>query len=264
MVASGEVAHLDPALLAGPAVEYVDPAEALERTVNRVRSHAPSLEVRATGVTSGFIRTLISASQTADSIVVTGYGSSGMREVLVGSLGIQLASHAACPVVVVRDGPQPALAPHPSVVVGVDGSPVSNDAVGYAFLQASAQSVGLVVVHAWKVGPFEEPLGPEASDDWWARRSDPEQALTAEALAGWREKYPDVDVLTRVVRGRPVDALVAESEGAALVVVGSRGWGDLRGALLGSVSQGTLRRVRCPVAVVRPRAAGTTDEVVHP
>jgi nucleotide-binding universal stress UspA family protein len=74
---------------------------------------------------------------------------------------------------------------------------------------------------------------------------------------GWAEKYRDVVVGRQVVRSAAVDAIVAESDEASLVVVGSRGWGDVRGALLGSVSQGCLRRVHCPVAVVRPRAAAS-------
>jgi nucleotide-binding universal stress UspA family protein len=125
--------------------------------------------------------------------------------------------------------------------------------VGYAYLQAAERGVGLTVVHAWQVDPIEESLGYAASDTWWSEFSNPEQVLTAESLAGWGEKYPDVVVRRRIVRGAAVDTIVAESEDAGLVVVGSRGWGDFRGTLLGSVSQGVIRRVHRPVAVVRPR-----------
>jgi nucleotide-binding universal stress UspA family protein len=73
----------------------------------------------------------------------------------------------------------------------------------------------------------------------------------AEALAGWAEKYPDVEVHKQVVRGHPVEVILEESAGAELLVLGSRGRGGFAGLLLGSVSQGVLHRTPCPVAVVR-------------
>ncbi len=89
---------------------------------------------------------------------------------------------------------------------------------------------------------------------------DPDQAATqarrmlAETLAGWAEKYPDVDVHA-VARHdmHPVLALVEESRDAGILVVGSRGRGGFAGLLLGSVSQSLVDNAQCPVAVVRPR-----------
>ena len=56
----------------------------------------------------------------------------------------------------------------------------------------------------------------------------------------------------RVVCGRAVDELLAESGGAGLLIVGSHGRGGLRSFLLGSVSHAVLHAAVCPVAVVRP------------
>ncbi|WP_344222961.1 universal stress protein, partial [Lapillicoccus jejuensis] len=80
-----------------------------------------------------------------------------------------------------------------------------------------------------------------------------EDMLTWTAIAGWRERLPDVPVRVRVRQWSPVEALLAEADQAELLVVGSHGWGDVRGLLLGSVSQAVLRRSPVPVAVVRPR-----------
>jgi nucleotide-binding universal stress UspA family protein len=78
-----------------------------------------------------------------------------------------------------------------------------------------------------------------------------EQELAlAESLAGWSEKYPDVEVDRRVVLGQPVQTLVDAADGAQLLVVGSRGRGAVRSALLGSVSHGVAHLATCPVAVV--------------
>ena len=64
-------------------------------------------------------------------------------------------------------------------------------------------------------------------------------------------EYPDVPVEVRVVRGRPQEALVEASDGAGLVVVGSRGRGGFRGLLLGSTSKHVLRESHSPVIVTR-------------
>jgi nucleotide-binding universal stress UspA family protein len=75
--------------------------------------------------------------------------------------------------------------------------------------------------------------------------------LLSEALAGWSEKYPDVQVIAETIRVHPARVLADASEAAALVVVGSRGRGAFAELLLGSVSQNVLQQARCPVAVVR-------------
>jgi nucleotide-binding universal stress UspA family protein len=156
----------------------------------------------------------------------------------------------------------PEILPHrPGVVVGVDGSPGSGDAIGQAFLQAAERALPLTVVHAWQVDLA--PAGELALDRENARRAVGEaaRAVTAESIAGWGEKYPDVVVRPHVLDAHPVDALIEHSRGAELVVVGSRGRGGFRGLLLGSVSQGVLHHAHCPVMVVRPAGppTGETD-----
>jgi nucleotide-binding universal stress UspA family protein len=191
---------------------------------------------------------LVNASETAATVVVGARGLSAARGVLVGSVSLQVATHARCPVVVVHDRPTPA--PGAPVVVGVDGSPVSTNAISYAYEQASSRGVGLTVVHAWWLENVE---GAAAAAIWtvdWARFAEEEQALVAESLAGWEDKYPEVAVRRHSVRGLPVEALVRQSENACLVVVGTRGRGGFAGLLLGSVSQGVIHSSHCPVAIV--------------
>ncbi len=81
-----------------------------------------------------------------------------------------------------------------------------------------------------------------------------ETRLLAELLAGWSEKYPDVQVTRQVAGARASDALLVASGRAQLLVVGARGVGGFRGLLFGSVSQAMLHHARCPVAVVRAGA----------
>jgi nucleotide-binding universal stress UspA family protein len=80
----------------------------------------------------------------------------------------------------------------------------------------------------------------------------------SEAVAPWREAFPDVAVHERLLEGHPETVVAKETRGAALVVVGSRGRAPLTGLVLGSTSQALLDRSNCPVAVVR-RSDGPAD-----
>jgi nucleotide-binding universal stress UspA family protein len=133
------------------------------------------------------------------------------------------------------------------VLVGIDGSPVSELATAIAFDEASRRGVELTALHAWS--DFE--VLALSGVDWPALQSEADRSL-AERLAGWQERYPDVRVHRLVVRDRPARQLIDESQSAQLVVVGSHGRGGLTGMLLGSVSNAVLHAVRMPVIVARP------------
>jgi nucleotide-binding universal stress UspA family protein len=80
--------------------------------------------------------------------------------------------------------------------------------------------------------------------------------VLAEALAGWRDKYPDVVVRRELTHGGARKSLIGATHRAQLVEVGTRGRGGFTGLLLGSVSQAVLHHAACPVAVVpHPRTA---------
>jgi nucleotide-binding universal stress UspA family protein len=133
------------------------------------------------------------------------------------------------------------------VVVGVDGSRLSEAALAFAVDTAVRRGTSLVAVHAW-----QDTADPRVAAliDWEAVAVE-EAAVLAERLAGWQDKNPDLTIERRVVRDSPAHELTALSATAQLVVVGSRGRGGFAGLLLGSVSQALLRHAACPVAVVR-------------
>jgi nucleotide-binding universal stress UspA family protein len=194
---------------------------------------------------------LVQASLTADTVVLGRRGVGTVGRMLTGSTSMQVAAHAHCPVVVVRDGgPEPGTRRH--VVVGVDGSGLSSDAVAYAVDHAALWETDVTVVHAWDIGLVEGTLALNAPIEVWEGFEDRRVRMTAEAVAGWAERYPDVAIHTKVVHGDAADALLQASDEAALLVVGGRGHGGFLGLLLGSVSRTVLHLATCPVAVVRP------------
>ena len=228
--------------------------EVVQAAVSRVRAVAPELTLTWDVPLGAAAGELVAASAHADTVVVGARGRGAVAGVLLGTVSLTVAMHAHCPVVVVHGG-APTEGPQAGrVVVGVDGSEHSGAAVGYAFGQASSRGVGLTAVHCWWLQISEGEIAGTAEPQGPADVAESGRLVVAEAIAGWREKYPDVDVRELVLQEFPVESLVAQSEGAELMVLGSRGQGGFTGLLLGSVSQGVLRAAHGPVAVVRPSA----------
>ncbi|PWI13248.1 universal stress protein UspA [Streptomyces sp. Act143] len=222
----------------------------LTEAERRARKAAPGVAVEREVVVGEPVLVLEAESRTASLAVVGSRGLSRFGSLLLGSTAGHLAAHAACPVLVVRGRPRPA----GPVLLAVDGSPASRGAVEFAFAQASLHSTDMIALHIWNTrteraydGPADPPFVTYDED----RLRDEEQRVLSEALGGLREKYPDVAVHRRLVRGRVRHSLIEATSEAGLLVVGARGHGGFAGLLLGSVSQAVLHHADCPVAVVR-------------
>ena len=178
---------------------------------------------------------LLEASGESLLTVVSSHGHSARTEELIGSFAIHTAEHGLGPVAVVRS---PALGTGP-IVVGTDGSPVSDHAIDYAFSAAHAHRVPLHVVHC-----------AHGSDE------DRQLADLESTLTDRRTAHADVEVVTAVESGKPQHALLdyAAARGAAQLIVGARGVSGFAGIVLGSVSRSLLATSSIPVVVVRPEA----------
>ncbi len=226
----------------------------LTTAAENARLRCPDLEVTTHLVVAGAPLAILEEAKDAELVVLGSRGLGGVAGLLIGSVGVHVAAHAPCPVVIIRGLPEASSTGTDAgqVVVGVDGSEVSAHAVEFAFEEASLRGLGLTAVHAWD-HPSLEGAGvmlPLIVD--FEQAESEELMLLSECLAGWREKYPDVPVVQRLVRKRPTKALIEAADGAELLVVGSRGRGGFAGLLLGSVSLAALNHAHCPVAVVRP------------
>ncbi|MBM7808883.1 nucleotide-binding universal stress UspA family protein [Geodermatophilus bullaregiensis] len=144
--------------------------------------------------------------------------------------------------------------PQGGVVVGVDGSACARAALAWAGGLAARGGLPLTVVRAWSIptAPRPDCWEPGYVPPIWEYERAVLAALADDiAAAGLPEELP---VERRAEHCAPVDALVAASSGADLLVVGARGRGGARGRLPGSVGTSVLRAAHCPVTVVR---AGT-------
>ncbi|AYE96274.1 universal stress protein [Mycobacterium paragordonae] len=205
------------------------------------------LTIRTELVHSTPVAAMIEMSKNAAVLVLGAAGRGAVARLLLGSVSAGVVRHADCPVAIIHD--EDPLMPHPlraPVLLGIDGSPASEAATAVAFDEASRRGVELIALHARNDLEVVELPGL----DWEKVKAEAEITL-AERLAGWQETYPDVKVCRVVVCDRPSRQLVARSESAQLVVVGSHGRGALSGMLLGSVSNAIVHSARMPVIVAR-------------
>lgn len=139
----------------------------------------------------------------------------------------------------------------PLIVVGVDGSECSRNALGYAVEEARLRQARLLIVSAWSIpvmvyaggympgidpGTFKHAAMKEAED----------------AREEVRRTAPDLEVEAISPNASPADALLAAAEDAQMLVVGARGLGGFERLLLGSVSQQVAVHAHCVVTIVRP------------
>ncbi|MFD0277427.1 universal stress protein [Kitasatospora sp. NPDC127111] len=150
---------------------------------------------------------------------------------------------------------------NPRIVVGVDGSPASEQALRWAVDYARMAGGSVTAIAAWEYPAFY---------GWAGLSVPPAEGFNPEELAGRTLSAtvakvvgdgPEVRITEAVLPGNAAQALLEAAAGAALVVVGSRGLGGFSGALLGSVSRHLTEHAPCPVVVVRDgqvpgRAAG--------
>ncbi|WP_245663976.1 universal stress protein [Nocardia arthritidis] len=192
---------------------------------------------------------LIERSAQARMLVVGSRGRGAFQRGLLGSVSIATTHHAHCPVAVIHGiSAIDAVSARQPVLVGVDGTGNSVPAVELAFEEASRRKVDLVALHAWS-----DTSGTDMPARGWDAARESAEAVLAESLVGWGERYPDVTVRRVVTADRPVRSLLEQSADAQLLIVGTRGRGGFVSTVLGSTSNALLHSVEVPMIVVRSR-----------
>jgi nucleotide-binding universal stress UspA family protein len=142
-----------------------------------------------------------------------------------------------------------------SIVVGVDGSPSSDEALRWAVREAELTGAVVKAIIAWHypiaVGGYG--WAPVVMDDGIDMQAISEKVL-AEAAGKAVPPGSAARIEQHVIEGYPPQALIDASADADLLVVGSRGHGTFTDALLGSVSQHCAHHAKCPVVIVRQQS----------
>ncbi len=225
----------------------------LDTAADEIRRTYPGVEVSTDLVSADPRSALIDASSHAVLTAVGTRGGARIPEVMLGSVALHVAAHGRSPVAVISRSVTPEH--RGPILLGVDPSGNSEAAIAFAFDEAALRGTSIDAVLVWddvadrSFARFVADIGQLDDEE--------EHAVLGEALAGWRDKYPDVSVRQVVLRGRPADVLLhfgADRDPALraqLGVVGTRGRGGVAGVLLGSTSQALVGHASWPVVVVR-------------
>lgn len=150
-----------------------------------------------------------------------------------------------------------------SIIVGVDGSEESEQALRWALEEARARGAGVIAVMVYSVPPSYYPYGVPgaASDSLLETIGRQAETELAELLERTGAEAEGLSVEAEVAEHhQPARALTDRAGRDDLLVVGSRGRGGFTGLLLGSVSQQVVHHAPCPVVVVRGESAEETAE----
>lgn len=197
--------------------------------------------VNARAVHGSAPEALVGLATSDDLMVVGARGLGGFKGLLLGSVSAKVLELAPCPVVVIHS--ETPLGDDGAIVVGVDGSEGSDQAVAWAAAEARSSGDPVVLVSAWQAPLYPTMAVPQVLE---ALAEGTEEQLAQLAAS---EVLDGVEVSTEVVVGSAAHALVARDD-AGMIVVGSRGRGVVAGVLLGSVSRQVVHHATAPVVVV--------------
>lgn len=217
----------------------------VEEGVAHAAQSAPGVEIR-TSLLSGWPREQLRKISAGEEMLVVGSrGIGGFLGLLVGSVSLEMAATAACPVAVIRaeehpDGP---------VVVAIDNSGATA-ALEDACTMAAAMEAPLVIVHVQHAPDgyrlLRDPVHPHPSAE----------SLLDSAVSTARNLAPGIAVESRLLTDTSVArAILSASDGARLTVVGTKGHGLIRGSI-GSTAHAVLHHAKGPVLVSRRNNAG--------
>lgn len=195
---------------------------------------------------------VLEAADDADLVVVGSRGLGGFKELVVGSTSYRVAAHATAPVAVVRGGADSEPWACVGIVVGVDGSRAAVRAVRWAVAEAVLRGVDVALVHGY-FAPSAALLSgvatPEQIETERTRaRTQAETVL--DAVLADVDVPEGVTVTPQVTAGTPAAAILSHTTAAHLTVVGTRGHGGIRRAVVGSTSHQVLHHAPGPVVVV--------------
>ncbi|MFQ4149425.1 universal stress protein [Arthrobacter sp. LAPM80] len=217
----------------------------LESEAGTARELAPAVHVQTRLVSGETVPVLVELSAGATMVVVGTDRTADSHGEGFGAVNLQLAMMGRCPVAVI---PVQHTAVDAGVVVGIDGSAHSLAAAYFAADEAVETGKELTVIYA----------AGSSSGARMATRDDPTGRMILESTVSClRARHIHLSVSDRFdSEDAPASALAGASQGAQMLVVGSRGRGAVQHAIMGSVTQDLLLHVPCPLILTRPAGRG--------
>lgn len=241
--------HLAPAA-PSPSALQVETRRMLARVQADIRAEYPELDVETQLSTNTDPDGLVLAGRQAELLVLGSRGIGGFERLLLGSNSLTAAARAVCPVVLVRAAATEAATLSRPVVLGLDARHPSDALIEFALRAAEERGTTLRIVHTWGLPPLwsVNPLNLGAGEQ--GEMESLETQLLHDAVLGWHDKYPAVEIHPDVRFGSAAEVLVDESDRACLVVVGRHLHRPPLGLRLGPVVHSVIHYATCPVAVV--------------
>lgn len=218
----------------------------LQRVHDAVRADFPDLRILRTLSRRTPVKALTELSRDARMVVLACAEVSPVGALFVGSTTLAVVAGSACPVVAWR-GEVPAPTEQP-IVVGIDECRISRAALSTAFGLADGLGVGLVVVNAMSPRRAPGQVNIPVMVDWQALEERARLRLS-DIVAPVSARWPAVDVRYAVGRNAASRVIIDHAVGAQLVVVGSRGRGEVASALLGSTGLALLHHSPVPIVL---------------
>lgn len=228
-------------------------AAARDAAEESLRAHAERYAASGVNITTRItvgdpVGELIAASKDAAMLVLgsdyRGPGAGPAR----GSHGIRIVAGSECPVAVIPDID---LDDRRGVVVGVDGSEISERAIAFAAEEADRLGEPLLAVSVWTPIAAPRNAAMVMPEEYRAGMNQVAHEALALSIAGLRAQHPGIEIEEHVVEGYPSAVINQLATTARLTVVGSRGRGVIRRFLLGSISHEVLQRLAAPTVIVR-------------
>ena len=241
--------HVDPWLTA--VTPAADQHRMLAQIQHKIQHRCPGLVVETELVEGGrVIETLATEAGSGGALVLGTRGLGGFAELLIGSVSLETASCAPAPVIVVPSDRQPETPHAPEIVVGIDTLDASAAVIEFALNEAVLHGARLRAVHGWDLPPswsslgWAPPIAPSSEGE--AAEAD----LLSKAMEGWRERFPDTEIIEDLRICSPAAALVDASAWADLVVVGRRLRPHHPAGGLGPVAHAVIHHSQAAIAVV--------------
>ena len=225
----------------------LDPLKTLlAETAHRIQLVAPETQVDTALIDRPLLHELLDRSEAADLLVIGSHPDPGIREGRTPSFPVSLAARSQCPVVVVPDDWQPRGGP---IVVGVDAVDGWREAGVFAAQEAAAAGRDLVIVHTW------EPWGLQNTRATQFEHESMLEGIVAQA----RAQFPSVSVQGVLHEAVAHEGVIASSQNASLIVLGTHRLGRESGLVLGAIHQEIMIRGGTPLCIVP--LADTADDL---